>query len=653
MSLNKSNKNEKFFQEAIYIRELETYFLKMFSKGLLNGTVHTCVGQELIPVVISHYLKEGDKIFSNHRGHGHYIADNNSAEKLILELMGRTNGISAGIGGSQHIYTDSFISNGIQGGLAPVSVGYSFIQNLKNSNNISVCYIGDGTLGEGQFYEALTLASIFKTPTLFIIENNGYAQSTSNVHTLKGDIKKRIEGFDLTYYNSNIWDIDNLDSKSQQAIENARNGNPTVLEINCYRLNSHSKGDDNRKENEINEYKEKDLINLYIKDNLDWFQNYEKNLQKEFDDIVENAKDSNFDESFLENGSLIDLGIEWKEYKILSQANKRLNESINTSLDYLIDKFNAILIGEDIIDKTPETPIQYGGAFKVTKGLSEKYPSLVKNTSISEAGITGFGIGSALAKNPCIVEIMFGDFMTLCVDQLIQQASKIPTMYGKRIDIPLVIRTPMGGRRGYGPTHSQNLEKLFLFWPNIDVIAVNCLTDTDLVYENAIANGNTTIIIEDKVSYTQKILGQAPVGYKILQSNEKFPTYILDPDFTKPNAILVVYGAMLKEVIDVLPDLIDEEVFPKIISPTRLSPLNINIFKNINFKDIPCIFIEEGSKRSAWSSEVVASLSEMGTEFKKVIRISNESIIPCSKDIEDKIIPSKQNLLAKINQKMK
>ena len=122
--------HNKFLEKAVYIRELENFLLELFSRGLLNGTVHTCVGQELIPVIISKFLDNGDRIFSNHRGHGHYIADGNSAEKLILELMGDSDGISSGIGGSQHIYTESFISNGIQGGLAPVSVGYSFVNKL-------------------------------------------------------------------------------------------------------------------------------------------------------------------------------------------------------------------------------------------------------------------------------------------------------------------------------------------------------------------------------------------------------------------------------------------------------------------------------------------------------------------------------------------
>ena len=118
------------FQKGVFIRELESYFLDMFSKGLLNGTVHTCVGQELIPIIIEQHLKKNDQIFSNHRGHGHYIANNGDYKKLILELMGSEEGVSKGIGGSQHICTDSFISNGIQGGMAPISVGYSFAEKF-------------------------------------------------------------------------------------------------------------------------------------------------------------------------------------------------------------------------------------------------------------------------------------------------------------------------------------------------------------------------------------------------------------------------------------------------------------------------------------------------------------------------------------------
>ena len=112
------------------------------------------------------------------------------------------------------------------------------------------------------------------------------------------------------------------------------------------------------------------------------------------------------------------------------------------------------LIGEDMLDP-------YGGAFKVTKGVSSKFPERVITTPISESAIIGLGTGMAMRGMLPVVEIMFGDFLTLCTDQIVNSATKFPLMYKDRVAVPLVIRTPMGGGRGYGPTHSQSLEKMF------------------------------------------------------------------------------------------------------------------------------------------------------------------------------------------------
>ena len=127
----------------------------------------------------------------------------------------------------------------------------------------------------------------------------------------------------------------------------------------------------------------------------------------------------------------------------------RYVESINKSLHRLMkDDEKVLVLGEDIIDP-------YGGAFKVTKGLSTAFPSRVINTPISEASITGFATGLAIKGYKPILEIMFGDFITLCTDQIVNGASKFRWMYGEQFSVPLIIRTPMGGRRGYGSTHSQ------------------------------------------------------------------------------------------------------------------------------------------------------------------------------------------------------
>ena len=134
----------------------------------------------------------------------------------------------------------------------------------------------------------------------------------------------------------------------------------------------------------------------------------------------------------------------------------RYVSSLNKSLHFLFDNHESVyLIGEDILDP-------YGGAFKVSSGLSSKYPERVISTPISEAGIVGAATGMAMRGLKPIVELVFGDFIALAADQIINHASKYNGIYNGQVTVPLVIRTPVGGRRGYGPTHSQSLEAFFM-----------------------------------------------------------------------------------------------------------------------------------------------------------------------------------------------
>src|SRR5512139_2785089 len=140
-------------------------------------------------------------------------------------------------------------------------------------------------------------------------------------------------------------------------------------------------------------------------------------------------------------------------------------ESLNLALHQAFSDNNTVyLLGEDILDP-------YGGAFKVTRGLSTQFPERVLTTPISEAGFVGVAAGMAMRGLRPVVEIMFGDFITLIADQLINHITKFRWMYNDQVRLPLVIRTPMGGRRGYGPTHSQTLKKIFLGMPGLRVVA--------------------------------------------------------------------------------------------------------------------------------------------------------------------------------------
>ena len=165
-----------FYKQALLIRAVEKRLLDLFSQGKLFGTVHTCIGQEYIGALLSKVTNSDDVVFSNHRGHGHYIGKTDDVEGLILEVMGSESGVVGGVGGSQHLYNKKgFFSNGILCGMSAVAAGYAFA--IKNEKKTVTYFLGDGALGEGILYEALNLISKFNLPMVIILEDNKYSQT--------------------------------------------------------------------------------------------------------------------------------------------------------------------------------------------------------------------------------------------------------------------------------------------------------------------------------------------------------------------------------------------------------------------------------------------------------------------------------------------
>jgi 2-oxoisovalerate dehydrogenase E1 component len=222
MQLPQVRVNHRILKEALRIRKVEEKFLELFSQGKLNGTVHTCVGQEFSAVAFAGQLKKKDFIFSNHRCHGHYIAFTGDTRGLIAELLGKASGTCGGIGSSQHLCNNNFFSNGIQGGIVPVAAGYALANKLKQNGAIGTVFIGDGTLGEGVFYETLNIISKWEIPLLIVCENNFYAQSTPQQINLAGDIQARAKAFGIKTFKGNTWEPELLMQQAQEAINYVR-----------------------------------------------------------------------------------------------------------------------------------------------------------------------------------------------------------------------------------------------------------------------------------------------------------------------------------------------------------------------------------------------------------------------------------------------
>ncbi|MBI3394624.1 MAG: thiamine pyrophosphate-dependent dehydrogenase E1 component subunit alpha, partial [Spirochaetia bacterium] len=212
----------KHYSVMSRIRITEQLLLQSFSKGLLRGTTHTYLGQEAIASAALSFLGEDDIVVSNHRCHGHFLAYCEDHRLLLSEIVGSVEGASKGVGGSQHIHHRNFYSNGILGGMVPAAAGMAFAEKIRGTGAISVCFLGDGTLGEGIVYESLNMASLWDIPILYVIENNGIAQSTPISLNLAGSMAARIRAFGIETAEIESNDIGELLPCFEKAFEHVR-----------------------------------------------------------------------------------------------------------------------------------------------------------------------------------------------------------------------------------------------------------------------------------------------------------------------------------------------------------------------------------------------------------------------------------------------
>jgi len=336
--------------------------------------------------------------------------------------------------------------------------------------------------------------------------------------------------------------------------------------------------------------------------------------------------------------------------------------SLNTALhSALAEDERVYLLGEDIMDP-------YGGAFKVSQGLSSVYGKRVITTPISEAGIVGVAAGMAMRGLRPVVEIMFGDFLALAADQIVNHLSKFRWMYNDQVRVPLVIRTPMGGRRGYGPTHSQTLEKLVLGIPGLRVLAPCALSvvgqlDAGGLLQHAILNDDDPVMfVENKLLYLSHIqtqetsqdftidaLGAAPSQIIETLTSSYAPTYKLSIRGASPAALTIAaYGYMSELARQAALKLAYErEIFVEVLVPTQLSPYDMAPVLDSVRRTRNLLVVEEGTLTLGWGAEVAACAAEaLGSQLRKVRRLAALEIpVPAAGSLEAVMLPGVDDIV--------
>ena len=629
---------------ALRIRAVESALYDAFGKGQLHGTIHTCIGQEFSGVAICRKLQSDDFVTSNHRCHGHFIATTGQWRGLIDELVGNIDGVCAGIGSSQHLCDERFISNGQQGGLLPVAAGVALDRKLAGKKAVVVSFIGEGTLGEGVLYETANIANLWNLPHLIVCENNGYSQSTPQSASVAGDIGARAEAFGSRVFRADTWDLETLNEQAAQALDYVRNsGRPAMMIVQTYRLNPHSKGDDQRPAEEIKWFSDRDPVNVAIQEIEEFADAYQAIAVEVSSHLATATRKPKLLLSDYRVDQLprAEAPMEWSRREPLSGARgaQQLNEFY---ADWLETDARAVFLGEDIADP-------YGGAFKVSKGFTTRFPERALTTPISEAAITGVGIGLALAGRRAFVEIMFGDFITLAFDQIINNASKFFHMYNRKLSCPVVVRAPMGGRRGYGPTHSQSLERFLLGIDNCCLISPNSLIPLRLQLEGLKSLRCPAIVAENKIDYTLRDFVPDP-AYVIDAGNELFPTVRIAPSNARANVTILSYGAMARFVADLLPRIFDEgDAICELVVPTALNPFDPRPVLESTARTGRLLVVEEGSISAGFGAEAIARVEELAGDRVVVARLGSYPMPPPSAPaLEAEVLPSFTRLLEAI-----
>jgi TPP-dependent pyruvate/acetoin dehydrogenase alpha subunit len=235
------------------IRRVEERLLGLFADGLVAGTVHTCLGQEACAVGVVGALDPArDVVWSNHRGHGHYLAYTDDVDGLLGEVLGRVTGVSGGVGGSQHLHRGGFYSNGVLGGTAPCAAGCALAEQAAGRDGVTVVFHGDGALAEGAVTETLNLAALWALPLLVVVEANGWAQSTPTAWEHAGDVADRARPFGIPTEVVDGNDVLAVRAAADAAVAAIRAGQgPRYLVLRTFRLGPHSKGDDLRPAEEV------------------------------------------------------------------------------------------------------------------------------------------------------------------------------------------------------------------------------------------------------------------------------------------------------------------------------------------------------------------------------------------------------------------